>query len=500
MHPINHVILFVIDDLRADQFNSLLNKGFLPNIKEYLTNGITCENSIASYPAITYPAQSTMLTGCYPDSYQFPGGHWVKRDEKIICNYNSYSNFDTVNEELGTNVKTIFELVKGSTAGLSIGLVRGASHFYPTRRQIVSLYLWYLILLRRDMRTLNKLVMNKLLDYFNKPKKFFKEGPPRLSVAWFLSSDSFLHNYGSNSEIYLQNLKDIDQKIGELIHGTGKRKGLKELGCLEDTAFILTSDHGNFTAKKWVDIAPYFDQIGLIPLIPKKQDGNFDATMGSLGFFNLRGATWQERPTIAQMQDYGPRHVDLIHNALLNIPGVRYLYYREDANTPESGLIHVLKKESDEIYHATIEYQKDKTKYTYDKKDIFDYSKDELAAKILNEKFHSIDEWLMHTYHLDFPMVIDQVARLFRNPNSCDIMISTCGETSFNYEHGKTKNNHIHGHDIALHSAITVPQLISSPYIASKTIPFSKSTDIVPLILKLLGEPIPSNLIGKSLV
>ena len=137
--------------------------------------------------------------------------------------------------------------------------------------------------------------------------------------------------------MYLNVIQDIDSKIGELINGQGKRKGLKELGYWDDTAIVLTSDHGNYTAKQWVDIAPYFNKIGLIPLIPKKQDGNFDATMGSLGFFTLRGDTWLERPTSAQMQNYGPNHVDLINKVLLSIPGVKYLYFREDGNAHLAG-------------------------------------------------------------------------------------------------------------------------------------------------------------------
>ncbi|MFX1296875.1 MAG: alkaline phosphatase family protein [Promethearchaeota archaeon] len=499
MPPVNHVILLVIDDLRADQFHSLMNEGKLPNIKEYLMNGIISDNT-ACYPAISYPAISTMLTGCYPDSYGFPGGHWVVRNKKRIRNYNKFRDLTKVNDELGDQVKTIFELIEGPTATLSTGITRGSSHYYPTKREIARISIWHFLILRRNIQCFNVLLINKFLDYFNKPQKFFEEGPPKLTVLWFFSSDHFLHKYGSHSEQYLQLLQEIDLRIGQIINGKGKRKGLKELGYFDDTVFVVTSDHGNYAAKKWIDIAPYFDQIGLIPLIPKKQDGNFDATMGSLGFFTLRGNTWLERPTIAQMQNYGPNHVNLINNALLNIPGVKFLYYREDGNTFEKGQIHVLKKENGDIYTGLIEYQNDKTKYTFNKDELYGYSEDETATTMLDGKFHTIDEWLKNTHHVDFPIVVDQVPRLFRNPNSCDIMISTCGETIFNYEHGRTKNDHLYGHDIALQQAITVPLLIAGSQIPKKTLPYSKSTDIVPTILKLLGEPIPSNLLGNSLL
>ncbi len=495
MRIANYVILLVIDDLRADQFNALLKEGKLPNIKEFLTNGIISDCT-GCFPAITYPAQSTLLTGVYPDAYTPPGGHWVKRDKKLIRNYNTFEEFTVINEELGP-VNTIFELIPGNTAGLSIGLNRGCSQIYPTKLQVVRLFLWYMKILRKKMIFLNTLLLKKLLDYFNKPRKFFRNAePPRLTVSWFLTTDDALHHHGAESEEYLHTLRDIDTKIGELIKGRGKNKGLKELGYLDDTVIMLTSDHGNYKANKWVDIAPYLNQIGLIPLIPKKQEGNFDATMGSLCFFSLRGETWLERPTIQQMQHYGPNQVNLF-DAILDIPGAKYLYYREDGNTFEKGLIHVLKKEDDKKSSTFIEYRNDETKVGTD---LFGYSKDETATKMLDGKFHSIDEWLEHTHHVDFPMVIDQVARLFRNPNSCDIMMSTCGETIFNYEHGKTKHDHIHGHDIGRKSALTVPLLISGSQIPSKTLPYSKSTDIVPTILKLLGEPIPPNLVGKPLI
>jgi hypothetical protein len=499
MHPINHVILIVIDDLRADQFNALLKKGELPYIKKYLSEGISSDCT-AGFPAITFPAQSSMLTGTYPDSYRIPGGHWVIREKGIIRNYNTLNELSLINEELGPEVKTIFELVNGNTAGIALALRRGASQYFPTKRQIIQIYLWHVILRRRKLLYFNELTRNKVLDYFNKPKQFFKNGaPPRLTVVWFITSDGILHEYGSDSDYYLMCLKDIDAKIGELIEGKGKRKGLKELGYFNDTAFILTSDHGNYKAKRWIDISPYFQQVGLHPLIPKKQEGNFDATFGSIGFFNFRGESWLERPTNAQLHCYGPAQIDLI-KAILNIPGVKFLFYREDGNTFEKGKIRIINQENGQLYSAAIEYETDKTRYTFDQKDVFGYSNDELASKLLDNNFHSIEEWLQHTHHLDFPMLVDQIPRLFRNPNFCDLMVSTCGETMFNFEHGVTKNNHIYGHDIGLHAAITVPLLISGPSIPQKTLSYSKSTDIVPTILKLLGDPLDPKIVGTSLI
>ncbi|MHA1830813.1 MAG: hypothetical protein ACTSWR_04700 [Candidatus Helarchaeota archaeon] len=97
-------------------------------------------------------------------------------------------------------------------------------------------------------------------------------------------------------------------------------------------------------------------------------------------------------------------------------------------------------------------------------------------------------------------MIVDQITRLFKNKNSCDILCSTIGETIFNYEHGKTKNQHIYGHDICTYEGVTCPLLISGGNISEKNIQFCKSADLVPTIVKLLNGNLASSVIGKSLI
>ena len=52
------------------------------------------------------------------------------------------------------------------------------------------------------------------------------------------------------------------------------------------------------------DIAPFFSDLGLIPYVPKKKLGDFDAVMGSVGFFNFPGESWHHHPTAEQMLDF----------------------------------------------------------------------------------------------------------------------------------------------------------------------------------------------------
>ena len=98
-------------------------------------------------------------------------------------------------------------------------------------------------------------------------------------------------------------------------------------------------------------------------------------------------------------------------------------------------------------------------------------------------------------------MFIDQLPRYFKNPRSCDIMTSTCGEYGFNYEHGKTVDPHPYSHDIAIKKSMTVPLIIGgSDEIPKLKLEYCKTTDAVPTLLDLLGIAPHKSVIGTSLL
>ncbi|MHA1232149.1 MAG: alkaline phosphatase family protein [Candidatus Helarchaeota archaeon] len=492
------VILIVLDDVRADQFFDLIEKNELPNIKKYFYDGIQ-SNMTSIFPAITIPARLTLLTGTYPDHYAIPGMHCYEREKNKIHNFASLHQWD-IPKILGGDAKTIYEQVDGNTADIFSLLFRGADYYFPTKFQTIKLYFWHFYLMKTDVMRVNEFTIIKILKLFEKPRKYFENSdPPRFISAWIFSSDSMLHDYGYDSPQYLNNLKDIDKWFGVLIEGNTKYKGLKKMGYFDDTTFIIASDHGNYKAKKHIYLEDFFTKHKLIPLKFNKKVGNFDCAMGSVGQFYFLGKDKFSRPTIEEMTNYGPSKINLF-DVLLKIEGMKLLYYRDDNNTNEKGKINVLYKENDRIFEAIIEYKGDKTKIEFQDKDFYGYSNDNLAAKLIDNKYHTIDEWLAYTHHLNFPIIVDQITRLFKNKNSCDILCSTIGETIFNYEHGKTQNEHIYGHDICTYQGMTTPLLISGSNIPNKKLEFSKSSDIVPTIVKLLNGDLASSVIGKSLL
>lgn len=497
MTKAERVIQIILDCVRADQFFDLINQGKLPNIKKYFYNGLK-GNMTGIFPAITVPARLTLLTGTYPDHYDIPAFHFYDRETKKVHDYASLDQFD-IPKKLGGEAKTIYEQIEGNTADLFSILFRGADYYYPTKWQVIKMYLWHFYIKKTDIKRANEFTVNKLLKLFTKPKKFFgNKDAPRFVSCWFISTDEILHKKGYDSKEYIENLIDIDNNFGILIEGNSKLKGLKELGYFDNTVFILGSDHGNYKANEHIYLEPYFEKLGLVSINKNKKKGNFDGAIDSLGQFYFLGKNG-ERPTIKEMRNYGRDKLNLF-DIIMKIKGMKLMYHRDDDNTRDEGTIYIQYKEKDEIYGGIIDYKGDKTRLEFSNEDFYGYSKDPEASKLLDNKYHTIDEWLESTHHIDFPMIVDQVVRLFKNEKSCDILCSTLGDTIFHWEHGRTKKESLYGHDIASYKGMTTPLLISGGNISEGKIDYCKSADLVPTIVKLLNGNLASSVVGKSLI
>jgi len=499
---VNQVILIILDDVRAEHLFKLINEGRLPNMAKIAKNGIKCSNCVTSYPSITFPCYSNIMTGAYSGYFPKEGSavpmyHWIDRMDPpstskkfpFIRNYSERKYVLKINQDIGKNVKTIFEQApEGNMLSSTCFLYRGA----------------YFILAENFFDV--EPIFKKIADAFENPGIYFSNKEvPLITVGYVPHTDDIMHKKGFDHLDYINLLIDCDKYLGSLIDT------LKKTGYFGNTAISIISDHGNYKAKELFDLEPFFQQKGLIPYVPGKGAGDFDCNFGSVGFFNFPGETWQHHPTIQQMQKFKPSGLgkqDLnLFETLWKIPGVRFMYYRNDDNKPEKGAIHIKYKEknSGKKINGIIEYEgfgKDqKTRFIFDENDFYGYCTNEKSAKILDKKFHTIEEWLEATNHINFPMIIDQIPRYFKNPRSCDVMVSTLGTYAFGYEHGKTVETYPFSHDIGLRESMIVPFIIGgSSEIPSLEIEYCKTTDMVPTLLDLLGIKPHSSVIGNSIL
>ncbi|MHA1488938.1 MAG: alkaline phosphatase family protein [Promethearchaeota archaeon] len=499
---VNQVVLIVIDDVRASHLFDLMDNGKLPNIAQLAKSGIMSRNCITSFPSITFPCYSNIIIGAYSGYYPKEGSgiptyHWINRSDPpskskrlpFIRSYSPASGIRRINNDLGANVQTIFEQAGKGNLLSAMNIVNRGSIFQPPK--IYN----------------TEMILKIVEEAFQTPEKFFStKEVPKVTACYVPKTDDLMHHRGFDHPEYINEILKCDKGIGTLV------KTLKNAGYYDSTAICVISDHGNYKAEQMYDLEPFFERKGLIPYVPKKKIiGDFDATFGSIGFFNFRGETWDYHPNIEQMKNFKPSGIGSkelnLFEILWEIPGVKLMYYRDDDNTPDKGIIHLERrfKKTGKKLKGKIEYEghgkNQKTKYTFDDEDLFGYDKSEDAMKLLDNKTHSIDEWLTATYQIDCPILIDQIPRYFKNPRSCDIMISTIGEYGFGYEHGKTVATYPYSHDIALKKSMTVPLIIGgSAEVPSIEIPYCKTTDAVPTLLDLLGIKPHWSVVGKTLL
>ncbi|MFX1308215.1 MAG: alkaline phosphatase family protein [Promethearchaeota archaeon] len=499
---VNHVILIILDDIRAEHIFNLMSEGKLPNIKKIADNGISCSNCVTSYPAITFPCYGNIVTGSYSGYFPKEGSavplyHWVNRMDPpstskkfpFIRNYGDRRQVLKINRDIGDNVKTIFEQVPDENLlSSTCFLYRGA--YFALAKNFLNM----------------KPIFDNIEIAFKNPGFYFSNKEvPLITVGYVPHMDDIMHKLGFDHPNYINLIVECDKYIGSLIDT------LKTTGYHDNTAVAIITDHGNYKANNIVDLEPFFQQKGLIPYVSEKGTGDFDCNFGSVGFFNFPGETWHHHPTIQQMERFqtsgnGKKELNLF-KTLWDIPGVKFMYYRDDENKPEKGRIHVKYRDDKSMtpINGMIEYQsfgkEQKTKYTFEHKDFYGYSENDKSAKILDGKFHTIEEWLEATSHIDFPIIIDQIPRYFKNPRSCDIMVSTLGEYSFGYEHGKTVGTSPFSHDIGLKRSMIVPFIIGgSPEVPKIELPYCKTTDMVPTLLNLLGIKPHSSVVGNSVL
>ena len=527
MNSIKHVIFCIIDDVRSEHFYDFIERGSLPNLKKLIKSGLSSKNCITDFPSLTYPTQVSMMTGTYTGNYLeelchgVPSFHWMYRNDNppFFRSYTSVGSVERIqiyklNDDLGNNCKTLFEMVgEGNTASISQFISRGANYLFPERK--TKLILYYLLLkhsynINKYVTKANLVAVKKLLKTFEQPKKFFEtKEAPIVSNLLFLSSDIMMHLYGFDSKMYKLNLFNIDKALGILF------EGLNKLGYLEETAFVISSDHGNYKAKTLGDIGNFFSENGLSRYHPRKNiEGNMNlGGFNSIGFFNFKSKSnlndlYWNHPTISEMESYGPRQINLLEK-LFTLDGIQLMYYCEDGNTSKKGKIHLKRKDqkTGKIVESSIEYsgssKEFKTKYSTEAgdSDVFNYSNDEIASKLLDNKFHTLSEWLAATYHIDYPLYPDLLSRNFKNPRRADIIVSTCGDVAYNIKHGKKENKNLYLHDIGLRKSAVVPLIIGgSNDLPLKEISHCKIVDIVPTILKMLGKKPHPSVVGESLI
>jgi predicted AlkP superfamily pyrophosphatase or phosphodiesterase len=228
-----YVVIIVIDGLRPD----ILREAETPNIDSLMAEGVYFTDARTVNLSATQVVNASLTTGSYPETHGIITEEYVDRVTWEIV-------------ELGKKPellqgKTIFEVLSG--AGMTSTVVLGKTKLSTGARGATTTLsptipdevkgARYKYAIDDDVEKAFELKMEEDNIWANAGLQAL-EGKPDLTLIWLPNVDRAAHVYGPASDWYVKAIEHADSLVGEII---GK---LQDLGIYENTAIILTADHG----------------------------------------------------------------------------------------------------------------------------------------------------------------------------------------------------------------------------------------------------------------
>jgi hypothetical protein len=233
------VIVFLVDGLPFSLLQKNLERGRLPNLKNfYLSGGRDLLKARSGFPSLTFPSISSLLTRSPVSSHQIYSNTLIHEEERIFFEKPDY--YSKLNELL--QGKTIFSEFKAAGK-------RSVSLSYPFYGD-VSAHIG-----RNDSKSAisildknYKYVDHKIIDALkillekNKPQDW-----PDFVFVHLIGLDFTNHDQTSLSKSSEAYLKFIDQQLKPVFELLEKQKS-------KNIVSLFTSDHGHMSVKKTFDL------------------------------------------------------------------------------------------------------------------------------------------------------------------------------------------------------------------------------------------------------
>ena len=206
-----HVVLIGLDGWGAYS----VEKADIPNTKSLMENGSYTLKKRSTLPSSSAINWASMFIGAGPELHGYT--EWGSKTPELpsrVLNKNGI-------------FPTIFQLLRDARPKAEIG----------------CLYEWNGIKYLVD--TLSLSYHYHVADYNKTPKElgnmasaYIKEKHPTLVAICYDNPDHTGHTEGHDTPGYYEKLKELDTYVGQIV------QAVKDAGILDDTIFILTSDHG----------------------------------------------------------------------------------------------------------------------------------------------------------------------------------------------------------------------------------------------------------------
>ncbi|MCH7518533.1 MAG: alkaline phosphatase family protein [Candidatus Dadabacteria bacterium] len=462
-------IFIMADGARADVFSELLNGGDLPNISKYIVEKGCYKEAVTVFPSTTGPAYTPYIFGKYPGRCNLPGIRWLDRDaynDKLLSfdRFRSYIGLETyfMNRDVSPDYQTLFEIFPRNV-NIFNELSRGAG--FKNDKTLFSKLYYKVKSHFTDKSDEVDLVARRIL------LQSLKEYPDFI-YAVFLGIDTYSHlNHPFHKKV-INSYRRIDEMIGLLA------KNLESEGRLEETLIIVASDHGLTQTHSHFDSLEFMNDQGYktfyYPNVFKHfTDADAACLISGNAMANIYVKSkdgWGRKSTFEEL-------VGLVDN-FIERPEVDIV-----AGLDHKGRSRIKSTMGEAVTwldkDGNINYQKIKG-------DPFNYNG--MPKKMSSE------EALTHSFNTEYPDALLQIIQLLESPRTGDLILSAGPGYDLRAKHENPEHRSSHGALFRDH--MLVPLVMN----AKVNKEFIRTVDIFPTILSFLGQFIPNNIDGISLV
>ncbi len=245
-----HVVLISIDGLRPDYYTptALRPRPKTPTLDALVQRGSWAEGVLSQFPSLTYPSHTSIVTGVRP------ARHGIVQNTIFSPDGAGSWYFESAALRSGT----LWDAAKAAgltTAGVSWPVTVGAKIDYllPETNQAPRDSTWLDLMRRQSTPGLVDAVVERLggfepnanRDYVQRDRfstaaaeVIIETHRPNLLMIHFVEADTAQHQHGPHSPQAITAMERIDAAIGSVVGS------LEKAGILEQTAIVITGDHG----------------------------------------------------------------------------------------------------------------------------------------------------------------------------------------------------------------------------------------------------------------
>lgn len=268
-----------------------------PNFKKIMEKRAEVDQVLTVYPASTYPAHTTLMTGCYPGKHGVFANFQLKPFQDGIPHWPTNSSWIYAEDlfaaakRAGCTTASVFWPITANNPNVDY-VINEYFFYYPDESNRVDEVFAAQganeaarRAIRENMHLFPKVNggSNPLAERFDGflmgcTCSLIRNEQPDVLLVHNCILDTFRHKCGVFGELVAMGLDRTDEWLGDVI------AAMEDAGVYEDTNFIILSDHGQMDISRQIHLNMLFREVGLLEVAPDGRIYNWRAYSQANGF------------------------------------------------------------------------------------------------------------------------------------------------------------------------------------------------------------------------